>query len=89
MQTVKCGSCGWVHFEVSRQYAEDEVKTFNEFYETLDKEEKLMYYGNEGAKISNYESCDRCGASYKNFYEGNNDFLLSGHTIGPIIKRGE
>lgn len=80
-----CKKCKWVYFFVSRQYAENEVKKFNEYFETLSDDKKKDYYGGKGSNIKSYEFC-HCGESYKNFRDALNSEVPSGSTVSPIIK---
>lgn len=89
MKNVLCIKCKWVHFEVSRQKAEDEVDTFNKYFDSLDKEKQEEFYGGVGSSIKNYEHCFCCQGSYKNFREANDDEIPYGSTIQPIINREE
>lgn len=81
-----CNKCGWVHFGVTRKYAEKEVKKFNEYFETLSKERQELFYGGVGASIANYESCFRCGNNHKDFRNSVITEIPYGSTIQPIIK---
>lgn len=87
MNQVTCKACGWVHFHVSRKNAELEVKSFNEYFDTLPERDKQDYYGNRKSNIRIYEKCGYCGGSYKNFRESNVGDCSDGCTIGPIIDR--
>lgn len=79
---VQCKHCGWQHFAVSRKYAEAEVKSFNEYYDSLDSKVQNEFYGGRKSSINNYENCNLCNkpadmvAPTKELY---------GNTIGPII----
>lgn len=88
-KTVTCLNCGWVSFQVSREYAEVEVKTFNDYFKTLSLKERKDYYGNKPSSIKNYESCQYCSVSYKNFRDSLPDDCPDGVTMGPIISREE
>lgn len=82
----KCDSCGWIHFSVTRQYAEDEVKKFNDYYDTLTKEMQQENYGGRGSSIVSYERCGFCGGSYKNFVDALDSEIRMGSTVSPIIE---
>jgi len=84
---VKCSKCKWVHFVVSREYAEAEVERFNKFYEGLDSETKSHYNG--PSKIKNYEGCMLCGNSYKNFVDAEDGDVPMGSTMSPIIAKND
>jgi len=79
-----CLKCGWVYFGVSREYAENEVKKFNEFFETLSKKDQKDLYGGHGSSIASYESC-WCGNKYDNFRDSKPGDCPRGCTISPII----
>lgn len=83
LQERACLACGWVHFGVSREYAESEVARFNAFYEKADAETKACYGG--PSSISNYEHCMRCGGSWTNFREAREGDCPDGCTLNPII----
>ncbi len=80
-----CNKCGWVHFGVTSDFAEAEVKRFNEMYDELTAAEKERYYGSNPASMASYEKCSRCGNTYKDFRESKEDDCPNGCTIGPII----
>jgi len=85
MKTVKCDKCCWVHFVMSRQEAENSVKQFNDYYDTLSIEKQNDYYGGHKSSITNYEYCFRCNNHYKNFIPANNSDCPIGSTLQPII----
>ena len=79
-----CGRCGWVHFAVSRTFAEEQVRRFNEFFDSQTGEVKESY-GNKHSEIKNYERCFVCRAPFtcfKPFKEGD---CPIGVTMQPII----
>lgn len=80
-----CNKCGWVAFAVTREHAENEVKTFNEFFDST-TEETRKSYGNRRSTIVQYEKCSFCGNDYKDFRESEEDDCPIGVTMGPIIK---
>ena len=88
-KTRTCKTCGWVAFPVTREYAEDEVKRFNEYYDMLSAEEKEDYYGSKSSTIDNYERCFFCRGSYKNFRESEPGDCPLGCTLQPIITEEE
>lgn len=88
-KTVTCQSCGWVHFEVSRQYAEDEVKSFNEYFDGLTAEQQQDFYNGKKSSVQNYERCMSCGGHYSNFRDSRVGDYPDGCTINPIIVRTE
>lgn len=83
LKLVQCSHCGWVHFAVTRAYAEDEVDTFNAYFDKLSRLEQVFYYGGTRSIISNYENCFRC--SRPGPFVPEDGTLGDGHTIGPII----
>jgi hypothetical protein len=85
---VTCNRCGRVHFVVTRAYAEEQVKQYNEFLRTLDDEER-KHYPRPPAFVSDYERCDMCGASYLDFRPFREGDCPMGCTLGPIIDRTE
>lgn len=87
--SVTCLKCGWVSFEVSRKYAEDEAARFNAFFDTLTPEQQQDYYGGKKATITFYEHCMLCGGSYTNFRPSRQGDCPDGCTINPILKRTE
>lgn len=86
-KSVTCCNCGWVAMEVSRKFAENEVKRFNDFFNTLSKKEQNDYYGGKGATITFYECCFLCGGSYKNFRDFQPGDCPDGCTLNPIIRK--
>lgn len=77
-------NCGWVHFAVSRKYAENEVARFNSYYDKLDAAGKSNYAG--PSSITHYEKCSLCGESYENFRDGLEGDCPIGCTLSPIIE---
>lgn len=88
-KTVTCLECGWVHMEVSRDFATKEVESFNDYFNKLSKEEQSDFYNNKRAGLEHYDTCQSCGGSYKNFRDSKPDDCLDGGTIGAIISRLE
>lgn len=89
MKYVLCKKCFWVHFEVSREHAESEVKKFNEYFQTLSEEDKDRLYGGIPSMIQKYERCNMCGGSYKNFRVAKSEEVPFGSRVGPIIGKKE
>ena len=81
MTLRKCTKCGWIHFAISRDFAENAVKEFNLFYEAATDEVKEMY--GRKASIDEYVQCFRCGDSYLNFEV--TESAPRGCTLQPII----
>lgn len=84
---VECKKCTYVHFQVSRKYAEEEVQRFNSYYDSLPSKAKKMFAGRSSVK--NYETCMLCGSSYRHFRPMKEERYkeIYGHTINPIIDR--
>lgn len=85
MKERTCNNCGWVHFAVTRQHAEEEVKRFNEFFDTLTEEKQQQFYGGKHSTIAQYEHCFLCGNTYKDFRDAKEEDCPIGVTLGPII----
>lgn len=83
---VTCLKCGWVYFEVTRAYAEDEVKRFNEYFDSLPKEQQDEFYGGNKSSVKNYERC-WCGNDYKNFRLSKEGDCPTGCTQSPMIRK--
>lgn len=79
---VECKHCGWQHFAVTRAYAEDEVKRFNEYYDTLTALEQMAFYGGRKSSIRKYEHCNLCNRAPDMVEPTIN---RDGCTLGPII----
>ena len=82
---VTCKNCGWVHVACSRTDAEKEVRSFNEYFDTLSPKKRLDY-GNKHASIKSYEHCFRCGGSYNNFRAFKSGDCPDGCTLQSIIE---
>ena len=82
-----CKTCGQVAFAVSRQFAEYEVKRFNDFFETLNGGDRESF-GNRKASMAIYERCTVCGGSYDNFRVSKLGDCPTGCTLSPIIYEG-
>jgi hypothetical protein len=78
--------CGWVHFAVTREYAEAALKKFNGFFDTLTERQQQDYYGGRKASITDYETCSRCGAHYSTFRAYRENDCPSGVTLAAIIQ---
>lgn len=83
---LKCPHCNWLHFPVTREYAEAQVQLFNEYFKKLSKKEQKDLYGGNGASIKKYERCFRCNNSYRDFVVAKAKDVPVGSTIQPIIK---
>lgn len=86
---VTCLKCGWVHREVSREYAERQSHEFVDWYHKQNEEIKKMYGSSPSytSMMYNYEHCFRCGAMYKEFRDSKLEDCPDGCTLGPIIDR--
>lgn len=42
-----CNNCGWVHFGVTREFAEAEVARFNAYFDALTQEQQEGIYGGQ------------------------------------------
>lgn len=85
MSNVTCNKCGTVAFEVSREYAETEVHSFNVYFNKLLKQDQDDYYGGKTSRVANYEQC-WCGNSYKDFRPSKPGDCPDGCTLSPIIR---
>lgn len=87
MTEVTCRHCGWVHFQVSRMAAEQEIAHAEQWLSKLSPEKRADY----GATptIVGYERCASCGGSYKNFRDAKPDDAPRGCTLQPIVDRSE
>ncbi len=88
-KNVTCNKCGWVHFEVSRKFAEAEVKRFQEYYDALTKEKQEFYYGSRPAQLTDYERCILCSSMHTEFRDSIAGDCPNGCTLSPIINRNE
>lgn len=89
---VVCNKCGWISFQVSRTYAEEQVKIFNEYLGTLSLKQREQLYGSEPVStVKFYERCFCCSGKYTNFRDADNiDHQRAyGHTLQPIISKEE
>jgi NADH pyrophosphatase NudC (nudix superfamily) len=86
-KNVTCKYCGWVHFEVTREYAKNQVKTFNKYYDSLSEEKQQEYYGGNKSFIRTYERCMFCGTCYHNMRKYKKGDSPMGCTLNPIITR--
>lgn len=80
MKTVTCLKCGLVSMGVTKKHAENEVKNFNKYYDTLTKAEQKNYYGGRKSSIENYKCCSQM--KLRPFKEGD---CPDGVTLGPVI----
>jgi hypothetical protein len=87
MSTVTCNKCNWVHVEVTRKAAEQDVKRFNEYFNSLTKEKQNFYYGGKGSSIESYEHCMSCNNKYTDFRPSKPGDCPNGCTLNPIIRK--
>jgi len=80
-----CNKCGTVAFGVTREFAEAEVKRFNEYYEKLSPQKQQDYYGGTKSSLRQYERCG-CGNPHTNFRAFKEGDCPDGCTLGPIIR---
>lgn len=76
-----CNRCGWVHFGVSRWFAEAEVQIFNSFYDNAAEETRRNFAGR--TSVQDYEKCCKCGGPFTEFRAGGDCPL--GVMLNPII----
>ena len=84
MNQVTCIHCGWVHFTVTREHAEEEVRRFNEFYDAAPAHVKECY--SQHSSIAQYESCFLCGAPWHDMRPYREGDCPIGVTMQPIIE---
>jgi succinate dehydrogenase/fumarate reductase-like Fe-S protein len=84
---VICLHRKWVAFEVSRKYAEKEVKNFNTYYDNLPFSTQQDFYGGKKSSIKQYERCMLCGTCYHNFRRAKKNEIPLGSTLNPIISK--
>ncbi len=82
LRHVTCRNCGWIHFAITREYAEAEVHRFNTFFRAQTQEVKDAY-GNKESWIGEYEFCFVC--MQDDFYETPAEDAPRGVTLNPII----
>ncbi len=84
---VTCKNCGWVHMEVTRKFAENEMKKFNDYFDKLSFKDQMDFYNGVGSSIYQYEHCFMCDGPYTDFRKYNVGDCPTGCTINPIIRR--
>ena len=79
-----CNRCGRVAFGVTREYAEEQVASMNQFLDraTADVRES---YGNRRAGIEAYERCFHCGGPHTDFRDAKEGDCPVGCTLQPVI----
>jgi hypothetical protein len=86
MKQVTCNNCGWVHFAVTREYAENQTEDFNKYFDSLSVEDRNKYYSGRKSTIRSYEHCFRCDNPYTDFSPAEEGDCPDGCTIQPIIQ---
>lgn len=86
MTNSTCNNCGWVHFTVTREYAEQQVIDFNAYYDALSPADQQSFYGGRKPSVQSYEHCFRCNNTYKDFRPSEPGDCPDGCTIQPIIQ---
>lgn len=86
MKSVTCGTCGEVRFEVTYKEAFRQTFKFNKYFDTLNKEQKELYYNNTKASAKLYTQCF-LGHSYTQFRDFKEGDCPDGCTQSPIIAR--
>lgn len=89
MSSVICKSCKWVHFEVSKEYMENEVSRFNKYFYSLPLKKRKEYYGNKPSSFDNYTKCFFCSGPYTNFRKAKKEEIPYGSTMQPILNKKE
>jgi transcription elongation factor Elf1 len=82
---LKCKKCGHGHFAVSREEAQRQVDEFNQYFDSLTKEDQEKNYGGNKSSIDSYEKCFRCSAKYTESEECKEEDIPLGVTIQPLI----
>ena len=98
MRNVTCKKCGWVHFSMSRAEAQENVDSFNRYFDSLPYETQKANYGGitfvddkpvygepRKSSIESYERCFNCRGPYTNFRPSVDGDCPNGCTIQPII----
>ena len=79
---ITCLNCGWVHFALTEEQAQEQVDNFNKWYDAQDEATHALYK-NEGASIGNYVGCRLCHTnSFRLAEEGD---CPIGCTLSPVI----
>ena len=86
---LSCNKCGRVHFVVSKDYARSAVEEFNRYYDTLPEYIQNKYYNGEPVTMQSYETCVKCGNSYKDFTEVSPGVNIGVYTVSPIVDKEE
>jgi ribosomal protein L37E len=88
---VLCKACGWVHFNVSKQYVLDWENHWKVIWNGMSDSDKADFGCEKSPpKVKDvYINCSRCGGSYKNFRDAKKEELPLGSTIVGILNRQE
>lgn len=82
MKIVVCPRDRWQHFAVTREYAEAQIKQFNDWYDQQPPETQRLYSGK--SSLRNY-ACHVCGGTEFRPFDASIDPELYGSTISPVI----
>lgn len=83
-----CLSCGWVHFGVTREFAESESRKFMDYYESQPPETQDNFGKGQTYErvLAQYERCFFCGQKDPDWYRpAAPDDCPVGCTIQPVI----
>src|SRR5690606_12280737 len=80
---VTCCRCRWVHFAITHEWAESQVRQFNEYYDRLTPEQQGENYNGRRASMADYTGCRHCGGN--EFRPARTGDCPDGCTIGPVI----
>ncbi len=89
---VRCNNCGWIHFQVTKQYVLDWMEDWKKFWPTLDQKGKENYGLPDGPPgFEEYTKCRRCGGSHENFSDASQKDMerIYGSTVSGILDRNE
>jgi hypothetical protein len=81
-RVVQCKHCGWQHFAITREQAEEQINEYNRYFNRLSKKQQIEQYGGSYSTIHDYEHCNRCGALAEMISLTKE---IYGSTICPII----
>lgn len=84
---LKCSKCGWVHFSMTREEVEKNVKEFNKYFDSLTQKQQNENYNGKKSSIESYQKCFRCGTSYEKAIPCNEGDAPLGSTIQPLMKK--
>ena len=78
-----CNKCGWVHFGVTRKFAEGEVDRAEKYLDSLDFHDRSLY--GRTPRIRDYEHCFNCDGPYTDFSDAREGDCPAGCTTQAII----